>query len=309
MLPVTTSRSSGDVIADRRYAYAQGAFEEQDYSAAADLARQTLDLVPGFAVAHALLGRALAALDRNDEAVASLNRALELEPDDPLGVRIDLAGLGAVEPGTAMTDGYVRALFDDYAPQFERHLVRSLRYRGPELIAGALRSAAIARLRSSRFRHVLDLGCGTGLMARALEGAYDTIDGVDLSPRMLAQAARTRLYRTLEAGELVAFLEKQPAGAADLVIAADVFVYMASLERAFAQAHRVLARGGFFTFTTQAGDADEFVLGHDSRYAHSEAYLRALAAETGFSVLSLERASIRQDRGEDVPGFLAVLER
>ena len=73
--------------------------------------------------AHALLGRAEAASARAEAAVAALREALALEPDDALGVRLDLARLGAIAPEAAITDGYVRALFDDYAPQFERHLV------------------------------------------------------------------------------------------------------------------------------------------------------------------------------------------
>ena len=309
MPPVPTFRSSGDVTADRRYSYARAAYDEQDFPAAADLARQILDLVPGFAPAHGLLGRAEAALGREGAAVAALRRALELEPEDTLGVGIDLARLGALGPEAAMTGAYVRALFDDYAPRFERHLVRNLNYLGPDLIADAVHSAAIRRFRNTRFDHVLDLGCGTGLMGKALNGAFDSIEGVDLSPRMLAQARKTCLYRRLHEGELVAFLKEQPDGAADLVVAADVFVYMAALDEVFREAYRVLGRGAFFAFTVQAWDGEGFGLGADSRYAHARSYLRDLATATGFSTLSLDPVSVRQDRGEDVAGFLAVLER
>jgi predicted TPR repeat methyltransferase len=309
MLPSSTIRSTGDLLADRRYAYAQGALDEKDFTAAADLARQALELAPDFAPALALLGRALDGLGQRDEAVAALTRALALEPEDAIGVRLDLARLGALDAEAAITDGYVRALFDDYAPQFDRHLVKKLAYRGPELIAGALRSAAVRRFRDVRFRRMLDLGCGTGLMAQALAEVVEQAEGVDLSPRMLAQAARTKLYAALHEGELVAFLKTRAAGEADLIVAADVFVYMAALDAAFREAHRALARGGFFAFTVQAHEGEGFVLGDDSRYAHGEHYLRALAADTGFAVVAFERVSTRQDRGVDVPGYLLVLER
>ena len=70
----------------------------------------------------------------------------------------------------------------------------------------------------------------------------------------------------------------------------------------------MLARDGLFAFSVQARDGDGFALGEDGRYAHGAAYLRRLAAECGFAVAFLEEASTRQDRGEDVPGLVTVLE-
>ena len=307
MPQTTTVRSSGDFRADRRYEYARAAFEERDFEAAADLARQVIELTPGFAPAHAMLGRSAAELGLRDEAVTALRQALALEPEDVLGVRLDLARLGALAPGEAITDGYVRALFDDYAPKFDRHLTGSLAYRGPELIADALRRACSKRLREYRF--VLDLGCGTGLMAQALEGVFSSMEGVDLSPRMLEKAGKTKLYDALHEGELVSFLAARPSAEADLVVAADVFVYMAALDAAFREAHRVLRREGLFAFTVQAHEGDGFILGEDARYAHSEAYLRELADAVGFTMVIFERVSTREDRGVPVPGFLVVLQR
>jgi predicted TPR repeat methyltransferase len=309
-MPLTSSfRSSGDFRADRRYEYASAAFDEQDFEAAADLARQVLELAPDFAPAHALLGRAATELGVRDEAVRALRRALELEPDDVLGVSLDLARLGALPPDEAMTDSYVRALFDDYAPKFDRHLTRSLAYRGPELIVDALRRACSKRIRDDRFGTVLDLGCGTGLMGQALDGASASLVGVDLSPRMLEKAAKTKLYGELHEGDLVSFLKGRAGGEADLVVAADVFVYMAALDEVFGEVHRVLKREGLFAFTVQAHEGEGFVLGQDARYAHGENYLRTLADGSGFATVILERVSTREDRGKPVPGFLAVLQR
>jgi predicted TPR repeat methyltransferase len=309
-MPLTVSfRSSGDVLADRRYEYASAAFDERDFEAAADLARQVLELAPDFAPAQAVLGRAAAELGLKDEAVQALHRALELEPDDVLGVRLDLARLGALPQDEAMTDAYVRALFDDYAPKFDRHLTKSLAYRGPELIADALRRACSKTIRDYRFSLTLDLGCGTGLMGQALDGVCASLVGADLSPRMLEKAAKTKLYDALHEAELVSFLKERSDGEADLVVAADVFVYMAALDETFRETKRVLKREGLFAFTVQAHEGDGFVLGHDARYAHGESYLRKLAEENGLRVVLLERVSTREDRGVPVPGFLAVLQR
>jgi predicted TPR repeat methyltransferase len=309
MPPASTVRSTGDYRADRRYEYARAAFDERDFEAAADLARQVLELAPDFAAAHAMLGRALAELGMREEALGALRQAIALEPVDELGVRLNLARLGALAPDEAITEGYVRALFDDYAPKFDWHLTKSLAYRGPELIADALRRACSRQIREYRFGLTLDLGCGTGLMAQALEGLCSSIEGVDLSPGMLEKAAKTKLYDALHEGELVSFLLSRASAEADLVLAADVFVYMAALDAAFREAHRVLKREGLFAFTVQAHEGEGFILGEDARYAHSESYLRKLAETAGFTMVLFERVSTREDRGVPVPGFLCVLER
>ncbi|HKH33859.1 MAG TPA: tetratricopeptide repeat protein, partial [Beijerinckiaceae bacterium] len=136
--------------------------DEGDHAVAADLAAQVLELVPRFAPAHALLGRAKLALGARETAIAAFEAALESEPEDTLGVRLELARLGALAPDEAIGHGYIRALFDDYAPRFEKHLIKNLNYRGPALIAAAVRRTCALRGRSFQFRRILDLGCGTG---------------------------------------------------------------------------------------------------------------------------------------------------
>lgn len=299
--------TSGDLLADRRYAYAEAAFRDGDFGAAADLARQTLELAPAFAPAHALLGRAEAALGHGASAVEALWRALAIEPEDRLGVRIDLARFGALPPEEAIGAGYVRALFDGYAQSFDRHLVERLTYRAPAMIREALLRACAARERRFQFDRALDLGCGTGLMGRTLADVCATIEGVDLSPRMLAEAAKTQAYGMLREGALLPFLQEAPEGGADLIVAADVFVYLAALEPVFGAARRALRPDGLFAFTVQAHAGEGVALGADARYAHGESDMRALAAGAGFETALFEPASTRQDRGVAVPGYLMVL--
>jgi predicted TPR repeat methyltransferase len=308
MPPSPTLRSSGDLLADRRYAYAEAALKDGDPRAAAELGEQCLELAPSFAAAHVLLGRARAALGEREAALAALARALDLEPEDALGVRIDLARLGALPPEEAIGTGYVRALFDDYAGTFDKQLVKHLNYRGPELLRAAVRRAFAADGCPLWAERALDLGCGTGLVGQAFAGCFRRMEGVDLSPRMLAAARKTRLYDRLHEGDLLGFLHEQPERSADLVLAADVFVYLAALDAVFAAVGRVLKRNGFFAFTVQAHEGEGVHLGNDSRYAHSEGYLRATAARAGLSVALFQAVSTRQDRGVDVPGFLVVLE-
>lgn len=299
----SSQHGSGDLLADRRFAYAEAALADGDAEAAHDLYSQTLELVPQWLPARLGLGKACLALNRIDDAIAAFRQVAGEDPHDRLGARAHLARLGA--EGGAVTSGYVAALFDDYAPRFDAHLTSVLDYRAPEILVAAISEVTGGRV----FRRVLDLGCGTGLVARALGARAGKILGVDLSERMLAVARGTGLYARLDAGDCMDWLAAEAHECADLVIAADVFCYMEHLEPVFAQAHRVLEKSGLFAFTIQTGaDADQRV-GDDLRVHHNPAYIRNIAQQSGFAP-RLERAtSVRKDRGQPVPGAVYVLER
>ena len=184
----------------------------------------------------------------------------------------------------------------------------------------------------------LGLGNMGGPMAANLVKAGHTVRGFDLSPEAIETAESNgietfpaaieavsgsevvitmlpnggivkKVYDEVEAGDLVPWLEAWPEGAADLVLAADVFVYLADLAPVFATAAVVLDREGLFAFTVQAHAGEGAVLGDDQRFAHSERHLLALAQRFSFEPVIAESASTRQDRGEDVPGLLMVLAR
>jgi predicted TPR repeat methyltransferase len=301
--------SSGDLLADRRYAWAEAALKEGDAAAAADLARQALEIAPGFAAGWFLLGQAEQALEHREAAQAAFAEALRLDPEDSLGAGLRLAQLGAGEPDRAMSPAYVRQLFDDYAIRFDRHLVKSLNYRAPALLHDSVRRTCSKRLRPFRFNEALDLGCGTGLAGEAFRAECGRLAGIDLSPEMVRRAEAKRIYDELAVGDGAAWLAMRNDASADLVLAADVFVYIADLAPIFAGVARVLRPAGLFAFTVQAHAGEGVALGEDARYAHGEPYLRELAARSGLAVALLETVSTRHDRGADVPGLILVLAR
>ena len=157
-----------------------------------------------------------------------------------------------------------------------------------------------------RYHHAIDLGCGTGLMGVALDARVATLTGVDLAPAMLALARRKGVYARLVEAGIDAFLAGEPSGSADLCVAADVFIYFGPIETVLAGLARVLRPGGRAAFTVQSHDGDGVVLGADGRYAHADAYLAAAAEAAGFTDLAIRRASVRRERGLDVPGRTVI---
>ncbi|OSQ52141.1 class I SAM-dependent DNA methyltransferase [Marivita geojedonensis] len=85
-----------------------------------------------------------------------------------------------------------RALYDAWSESYEAEIAEN-GYATPKRCAEAL-SAALP----DKDAPILDFGCGTGLSGIALRQAgFTCIDGVDLSPDMLAKAKDKSLYRSL----------------------------------------------------------------------------------------------------------------
>lgn len=309
------SASSGDERLDRRYAWAEAALKDGDARAAIDILDQTLAENGGFTAAWHLYGLAQEALGHNEEAATAWRQCLGLDPNDHVGARLDLARIGALPAEQATSENFSGALFDAYAERFDSHLVGTLQYRAPALLRDALARHCAKAGRPFRFGTVLDLGCGTGLMGEALRAEAEFLAGCDLSPRMIAKAqAKTRddggpLYDKLAIAGLTAFLASRPDASADLVIAADVFVYLGDLAPSFHQSARVLRRGGLLAFTVQSHDGKGIAVGQDRRFAHAEDWIRAALAEARLQPMLVEPQSTRIDRGAPVPGLIVLAER
>jgi len=297
------SQASGDLLADRRYAYAHAAAAAGDHAAAAEILDQALERAPAWAAAWLALGEARLALGEVDAAIAALNRAVALDASDRLGAGLRLARLAGSRPASA-PESYVQTLFDHYAPRFETHLTQSLHYRGPALLADRIERIAP----DTRFRHVIDLGCGTGLCGLRFRSLAATLVGIDLSPAMIEEARRKHLYDALIVAPIEAALLAMEEESVSLLLAADVLVYIGDLAPLFSAAGRVLAAGSLFAFTLQQG-TDAYTLGADLRFAHAPDYIRRVAQDAGLSIALLEPAKVRDDEGAQGIGLVVVAGR
>jgi predicted TPR repeat methyltransferase len=304
-MPARVFMSSGDMLADRRFDFARDLQLKGDLVAAADLFVQATDLAPGFATAWFTLGEVREQLGDRDGAIAAFRNAQMTDSGDRNGAGLRLMRLGAAELA-AMPPTYVRALFNQYAPKFEAALVDDLGYRGPAVLFKAVLAARVAVRKPAFFKRAIDLGCGTGLAARAFAAQTDEIIGIDLSPRMVELAQLTGLYAELEVAEIVEGLSSRPQASADLILAADVMVYLHDMVPLLVEAARVLAPGGLLAFTAETHSGDGVVLGEGLRYAYSAHYVRAAIAAAGLTLNQLDAASSRTESGAPVPGLVAV---
>jgi predicted TPR repeat methyltransferase len=208
-----------------------------------------------------------------------------------------------------MPKAYVQALFDQYAPRFEHVLIKDLGYRAPSLIFKAVLAARAASRKPALFRRAIDLGCGTGLAAAAFAKQVDEFVGIDISPGMIRQARGTGLYNELEVADMIEALRGKPDAWANLILAADAFVYLSDLARVLGEAARVLAPGGVLAFTLETHDGDGIILGEGLRYAHAAEYVRGAIAIAGLRLLTCDPASPRQENNEPVRGLVVVAER
>ena len=304
-MPARLFFSSGDLIADRRYEFARDLQLKGDLPAAADLLEQAIELAPGFVSAWFTLGEIRQELDERDAAIAAFRKAREADASDPHGAGLRLMRLGAEEL-SSMPPAYVRTLFDQYAPRFERALIDDLGYRGPSLLFKAVLAARHAVRRPAFFKRAIDLGCGTGLAASAFAKEVDHFTGIDLSPGLIEKAKTTGLYAELEVNDMLEGLRTRPDACADLVLAADAMVYVTDLTPVLTEIRRVLATGGLLAFTLERNSADGVALGAGLRYAHSPQYVRASLAAAGLVLSQLEEQSFRNESNVPVPGLVVV---
>jgi predicted TPR repeat methyltransferase len=296
--------------------------------------RRVLVLEPGFAAAYANLGSLQLGRGQAQEARHHFERALASVPDDvalrdnycaslvacgdreaaigcyrqvlerdPQHVRARyfMSAFTGNDTPDSMPADLVATLFDGYASMFDQHLVEKLNYEVPAAMLGLYQEHGAPHVEAA-----LDLGCGTGLCGVRFRPCVERLEGVDLSPRMLAKAEERGIYDHLEVVGLEAALAAREA-AYDLLLASDVFIYIGDLRPVFDAARASLKGGGAFLFSIEAGERAGYQLRPSGRFAHHPDYIRTLAAEHSYAIKAERFLTLRLDGNKPVAGMLFLL--
>lgn len=281
--------------------------EQTMYPQAEEIFRRGLEVSANDLFLIEGLAKVLMQMGRLDEARVMIDRVLVQKPEDE-NMRYYRDALEGKRVDAAPRD-YVARLFDEYADRFDQHLQGALGYDTPRLMADVLRRLLGGSGVLPKELSLLDLGCGTGLAAEAMQDFTARRVGVDLSPRMVEKSRARGLYQETAVADIAEFMERS-AEQFDIAVAADVFVYIGDLSRIFAAARTVLKDGGLFAFSVEsADDAPPFVLRSTARFGHAASYIESLAAEHGLRVAHRHTSTLRKDREKELEGHVFVLQK
>lgn len=259
----------------------------------------------------------------------------KIEPDNVFSRRI-LAGISGMPTESGDDRLYAEKLFDNFAATYDETLERL----NPQITAEFLRrhGAAAGNVLD------LGCGTGLAAQAlktadNTFDGADVSANMLEAARRKglyreLYQADAATLLRKMAAGTT-----EEPAAAGilagteantavphndyDLILAFDVFCYMGNLEeiltaaadlirqadRRRAESGKTEAAGAMpeLWFTTESADEErgkDFYLTATGRYKHLRAYVEKTLQAAGFAEIDAYPLALRQENGEDVPGFL-----
>jgi len=298
-------------------------------------ARRGLELAPGHGALRRLLARDLTQMAQYAEALQVWGALIDENPQDtealvgrvqtlvsagcPQQAIQDTIALLALAPGNTVYAYYntvahgntpphpplplVQALFDGMAEQYNQHVGSGPRYQLCRQVADHI----LANYPDKQL-HVLDLGCGTGLLGRLLGRLEGALVGVDISRGMIDQALRHKVYQRFHHSHLLEVLEETSASLFQVITALDVFGYVGDLQQALPNALRILVPGGQLVFSCEAASEDgrDLVLLPSGRYAHKRSHVQALCGAAGFDPIEVQETVLRHENHAPVHGFVVV---
>ena len=202
-----------------------------------------------------------------------------------------------------MDRSYISQIFDDAALSFDNHLLQELAYQTPLKLHQLALEEGLAKL-----DRALDLGCGTGLLGKLFRPHCEFLIGLDLSEQMLKQAEKKQLYQQLICADIIDYLP-QHQQSFQLVIASDVLNYTGDLTPMMQLIYHSLQASGWWLFSTEHSQHEEFFLQNNGRFAHSDQHVMKTAKLAGFQLRRKSQVSLRQEFDVDVQGCLYLFEK
>lgn len=253
---------------------------------------------------------------QNNQITAALQHYETAQRLDPKNADIDFI-ISALKKQTTKQKqapkGYVANLFDQYAGHYDEHLVNMLRYQLPEKIELIL----YEQFKPNSDLSILDLGCGTGLMAPLLTPFAKTLIGVDLSQNMLAKADSRQQYTQLHQSDCLEYLQKnhtdpqQSTTEYELITAAELFPYIGDLSPLLLEAINSLSPNGIIIFSVETTiETEQFQLSQNARFQHNPNWITQLViGHTQAEIVESTPVTLRLHQSKAVPGQLFVVKK
>lgn len=247
-----------------------------------------LYLQPNFPQARYNLGCCYMQMGKQAAAASEFRKTLMALPNHRDAIfMLSALDEAAVPPGQLpirMPKEMVIGFFTNIAPDFET-VEKTNNYNGPRVMYDALKPFVTT---DEKLR-VIDLGCGTGLCARAWRAGSVEMSGVDFTPAMavLATAARAGdapLFERVLQEDLSAMpANVLPAGTTDVVLACDVAQFVGELSALMKATAETLKPGGVFGITIEPHQSRRGfgVNPNTGRFGHTPEYVKQAAAAAG----------------------------
>lgn len=264
--------------------------------------QKAIKIDPDFYDALFSMAQCYRKMNNEPKMLEYLHKTIQKNPKHP-GANHLLASSNN-ETSSKYSAEYAEDLFDRYADHFENHLVNFLQYKVPSIIKEKLQS-----LHPSRDSKVLDLGCGTGLLGKAIVDLFPNIVGVDISTNMIEETRKKKIYTTLYINDIHDFLVENTKKF-DLILAADVFIYIGDLHAIFSSIRGSLESKGYFVFTIELStqnNTSDHQLAKSGRFSHTLEYIEFLCKKVGFDIVDKEEIVLRQEKDTGQKGIVFTL--
>ena len=238
---------------------------------------KAIQLKPNFAVTYLNMGIFLKEIGKTDEAIKYFEKTIKIDPQDKLGANLELACLGKRKIPTKTPTNYMKNFYKVKSKTWSN--LETNKYFGRDLIEDAFKQTHTKQKKIN----ILDLGCGTGGLARFLHSYANTLTGLDFSKEMLNEAKKTGFYDSLLNKRLEEYLSETSIYY-DSIVAAAVMIHFLDLESVFELINERLKLNGKFIFSVFESNKNDKELNSFLMYSHSDDYITRLAENFKFKI-------------------------
>lgn len=309
--------------AQAEYNYGVLKQEKGEYKKSLDHYHKCIELCPEHFAAHYNIASINQTLMNNPVAIEYYQKAIDLKPGD-ITCQYLLTSLQQEKPAVGIPEQapneYIENLFNSYSDKFEYELVDLLKYQTPEcLLKVFTESIDIQKLPKL---NILDLGCGTGLVAEKFAQFSKHLTGIDLAQGMLEVADKKNIYNNLIKSEIIGFLEQsinENKTNYNLITISDVLVYFGKLDCLFELCAKNLEQQNnhnqhnYILFSIELLNSSDnptnkpYILNDTGRYSHSEHYINDICQKLKLKIITKKLETLRKQYSDDVKGMIYLL--